>query len=151
MTEQLVEIQPNLIKFSRKLCRYSPDMDYMDLVQDANKRIIEKQELFKDGTNLLSWSFTLMHNLFINKKRRKPLILSDRTKVDYIYLSEERHLNKALRGIKNRKIKTAMICRFKFNMSYNDIAEFMGEGLNSVKTFIRRGRELIIKRYENIK
>lgn len=151
MIEQLVEIQPHLSNYAKYLCRFSPEMDYMDLVQDANKRMIEKQDLFKNDTSLRSWSFTLLHNIFINKKRRKPLILSERTQTDYIRISETRHLNKALRTIKNRKIKTAMICRFKFDMSYNEIAEFMEEGLNSVKTFIRRGRELIIKRYENIK
>ena len=41
-----------------------------DLVQDTLVRAIAKQNLWKPGTNLLGWLFTLMHNQNVNDVRR---------------------------------------------------------------------------------
>jgi RNA polymerase sigma-70 factor (ECF subfamily) len=41
-----------------------------DLVQDTLVRAIAKQHLWKPGTNLLGWLFTLMHNQNVNDVRR---------------------------------------------------------------------------------
>jgi RNA polymerase sigma-70 factor (ECF subfamily) len=41
-----------------------------DLVQDTLVRAVAKQHLWKPGTNLLGWLFTLMHNQNVNDVRR---------------------------------------------------------------------------------
>jgi RNA polymerase sigma-70 factor, ECF subfamily len=41
-----------------------------DLVQDTLVRAIAKQHLWKPGTNLVGWLFTLMHNQNVNDVRR---------------------------------------------------------------------------------
>jgi DNA-directed RNA polymerase specialized sigma24 family protein len=44
-----------------------------DLVQDTLVRAISKQHLWKPGSNLRSWLFTLMHNQNVNDVRRSTV------------------------------------------------------------------------------
>lgn len=59
---------PDLKRYARSLSHNEDDA--CDLVQDCVERALVKQGLYKDGTNLRSWMFTLMRNVFISQKRR---------------------------------------------------------------------------------
>ena len=59
---------PHLRRYARALTRDPDDAD--DLVQDTLERAITRLDQFQPGTDLRSWMFTIMHNLFIDGCRR---------------------------------------------------------------------------------
>ena len=58
---------PRLRRYARALTGDISAAD--DLVQDALERALLKQSLWREGTDLRAWLFTVMHNIFINQVR----------------------------------------------------------------------------------
>ncbi len=59
---------PNLRRYARVLVRDSVHAE--DLVQDCLERAISREHLWRRGTNLRAWLFTILHNLYINQYLR---------------------------------------------------------------------------------
>jgi RNA polymerase sigma-70 factor (ECF subfamily) len=59
---------PNLRRYARVLVRDSIHAE--DLVQDCLERAISREHLWREGTNLRAWLFTILHNLYINQYLR---------------------------------------------------------------------------------
>ena len=59
---------PALRRYALSLARNPVAAD--DLVQDCLVRALDKAELFKAGTNLRAWLFTILRNLHISESRR---------------------------------------------------------------------------------
>jgi RNA polymerase sigma-70 factor (ECF subfamily) len=59
---------PGLRRYAVALLRSGPDAD--DLVQETVTRALDKPGLWRPGTNLRAWLFTMMHNLRVNDARR---------------------------------------------------------------------------------
>lgn len=79
---QQIEAQiPDLKRYARSLARSEADAN--DLVQDCAERALLKWHLYKPGTNLRSWLFTMMRNVFISQKRREA--------VSHRYMSQAVH------------------------------------------------------------
>ena len=66
--DQIVEQIPHLRRFARGLVRDAVKAD--DLVQDTLARALAKSDLYREGTNLRAWLFTILRNLFISEVRR---------------------------------------------------------------------------------
>jgi len=66
---------PNLRRYAIALLRDRSLAD--DLVQDTLERGLKKLSLFKVGSDLRAWLFTIMHNLFINQIPRNKLWLQN--------------------------------------------------------------------------
>ena len=66
----LVEHIPRLRRYARALTRDVATAD--DLVQDTLERALRKLDLWRPGSDLRAWLFTLMHNLFVNRLRASP-------------------------------------------------------------------------------
>ncbi len=66
--EALVALIPRLRRYARALTgeRFRAD----DLVQDTLERAISKWALWRPGTDLRAWTFTIMHNVFVNQVKR---------------------------------------------------------------------------------
>ncbi len=65
----LLEAQiPRLRRYARALLRDASRAD--DIVQDTLVRALVKQHLWQPDTNLRSWLFTIMHNLYVNVVRQ---------------------------------------------------------------------------------
>ena len=58
---------PNLRRYARALLRDRARAD--DLVQDALERALNKFSLFRRGSDLRAWLFTIMHNVHVNQIR----------------------------------------------------------------------------------
>ncbi|EKV32530.1 RNA polymerase sigma-70 factor, ECF family [Caenispirillum salinarum AK4] len=69
--QQIETLIPDLKRYARSLTRTEDDAN--DLVQDCVERAIRKWHLYKPGTNLRSWLFTMMRNVFISQKRREAV------------------------------------------------------------------------------
>jgi RNA polymerase sigma-70 factor, ECF subfamily len=71
-TEQrLIELIPRLRRYARALAGDGVVAD--DLVQDTLARAWAKLDLYRDGTDLRAWLFTVMHNLYVNNARATRL------------------------------------------------------------------------------
>jgi DNA-directed RNA polymerase specialized sigma24 family protein len=66
----LIEHIPRLRRYARALTRDAARAD--DLVQDTLERALAKLDLWRPGTDLRAWLFTLMHHLFLNQQRNRP-------------------------------------------------------------------------------
>lgn len=69
--KQIVVLIPKLRRYARALTQDKESAD--DLVQDALERALTKVELWKRGTDMRAWLFTVLHNVHINnlKKNRR--------------------------------------------------------------------------------
>jgi len=66
--ELLVAELPRLRRYAIALLRDRVAAD--DLVQDVVLRALDRLHLWRDGTNMRTWLFTIMHNLHANDRRR---------------------------------------------------------------------------------
>ena len=67
---QVVEQLPALRRYARVLTGDAWAAD--DLVQDTLERACSKWLLWRTGSDLRAWLFTLMHNLYLNQLRTQP-------------------------------------------------------------------------------
>jgi RNA polymerase sigma-70 factor (ECF subfamily) len=64
---ELIQHIPRLRRYARALARDAARAD--DLVQDTLERALVKLDLWRPGSDMRAWLFTLMHNLFVNQVR----------------------------------------------------------------------------------
>src|SRR3954462_8377850 len=65
--KRLVELIPRLRRYARALVGDRASAD--DLVQDTLERACTKLHLYRRGTDLRAWLFTVMHNVHVNRVR----------------------------------------------------------------------------------
>jgi RNA polymerase sigma factor (sigma-70 family) len=65
--QRLVDLIPRLRRYARALVGERAGAD--DLVQDTLERAWSKLHLYRRGTDLRAWLFTVMHNVHVNKLR----------------------------------------------------------------------------------
>lgn len=71
---------PRLRRYARLLTR-GDSARADDLVQDCVERALSRLHLWRDGSDLRAWLFTIMHNLHVNQLRRQHAA-PDRTPLD---------------------------------------------------------------------
>ncbi len=64
---------PRLRRYAIALMRDRTQAD--DLVNDVILRALDKLHLWREGTNMRTWLFTIMHNLHANEMRRRSRML----------------------------------------------------------------------------
>lgn len=69
---QVIEHLPGLRRYARVLTGDAWAAD--DLVQDTLERACSKWRLWRPGSDLRAWLFTLMHNLYLNQRRDTPAL-----------------------------------------------------------------------------
>jgi len=67
---RIVDHVPALRRYARVLTGDAWAAD--DLVQDTLERACRKWLLWRSGSNLRAWLFTLMHHLYLNQRRAAP-------------------------------------------------------------------------------
>jgi RNA polymerase sigma-70 factor (ECF subfamily) len=66
---QIITSMDRLSKFAMRLTRNKADAE--DLLQNTILRAYDKKHLFKEGSNVFSWTSKIMYNLFVSDYRRK--------------------------------------------------------------------------------
>jgi len=66
---QIAQQIPRLRRYARALTGDRSAAD--DLVQDTLERALSRFHLWREGSDLRAWLFTIMHNLFVNQARSR--------------------------------------------------------------------------------
>ena len=121
-----------------------------DLVQDTLVRAVAKQHLWRPGTNLLGWLFTLMHNQNVNDVRRSvtrdgfshavgefPDTLASVS--DPSSSLQLRDLERAMARLSIERREVILLVGLE-GMSYEAVAELQGIPIGTVRSRLSRGR-----------
>lgn len=65
--QRLIGLQSNLLNFAYQLTTSRDTAE--DLVQDTTLKVLDNEDKYVDNVNFKGWVFTIMRNIFINKKR----------------------------------------------------------------------------------
>lgn len=147
--EQLVEYIPRLRRYACALIRDRERAE--DLLQDTLTRALDRLSLWRRGTDMRAWLFTIMHNLHVNALRRdgrRPDILS--LQCDGVL--EPRACGKAdqqaglddiaaaLQQLPEEQRAVVLLVSLE-GLSYRQTAKVLGIKTGTVMSRLHRGRE----------
>ncbi len=144
---QVTQYIPRLRRYARALTGERAAAD--DLVQDTLERAWNKLHLWRDGSDLRAWLFTIMHNLFVNQVRRHAADRFVSLDGDAMDLQESvpqsdaleiRDLDKALRGLPEEQREVLLLISLE-QLSYQETAKTLGIPVGTVMSRLSRGRE----------
>lgn len=135
---------PRLRRYARALAGDSHRAD--DLVQDTLERALAKFYLWRHGSDLRAWLFTIMHNVFINQlKARRELALDDAVE-DALQSApqsdplELRDLDAALRRLPVEQREVLLLVGLE-QLSYAEVSKALSIPVGTVMSRLSRGRE----------
>jgi RNA polymerase sigma-70 factor (ECF subfamily) len=152
--QELIEQMPNLRRFAISLARDGDKAD--DLVQDCMIRALSNRKSFETGTNLRSWLFKILHNLFIDGHRRRvsrPTLADgseaieraamDATQDNEVLLSEVKTAVASLPDAQRAILLRVALA----GHSYQDVAHTTGLPVGTVKSRLSRARDSLRCRF----
>jgi RNA polymerase sigma-70 factor (ECF subfamily) len=139
---------PNLRRYARVLVRDAVHAE--DLVQDCLERAISREHLWREGTNLRAWLFTILHNLYINQYLRHGSV-----GIMVPLLDEHNHLSSPARQYHSVTLKDLARAFDRLpvqeqqvvmmvgvdGMPYEDVAVALGVPMGTVKSRLSRARQ----------
>ena len=144
----LEAVVPRLRRYARALTGNREAAD--DLTQDTLERAWVKRALWQPGTDLRAWTFTVMHNLFVNGTRRsRPSLSLDDIGADEagaalsasvetgVVLGE---LARALALLPDEQREVLLLVGLE-QFSYAEASEVLGVPMGTVMSRLSRGRE----------
>ena len=137
---------PRLRRYARALTGDRTSAD--DLVQDTLERAWGKLHLWRSGSDIRAWMFSIMHNTFINHVRRKQLdtvsMDEDALEIPTRAIHEDnlqvRDLASALDKLPYEYREVLLLIGLE-QMSYEEAAQVLGIPLGTVMSRLSRGRE----------
>ena len=143
--ERLVELIPRLRRYARALVGDRASAD--DLVQDTLERAWAKLHLYRRGTDLRAWLFTVMHNVHVNKVRATrvtdtledelPELAQRASQGDTLLL---RDLDRAIARLPSEQRAVLLLVTLE-EMSYEEVARALGIPIGTVMSRLSRARE----------
>lgn len=139
---------PRLRRYAIALLRDRPDAD--DLVQDVVVRALGRLHLWREGTNMRTWLFTIMHNLHANDRRRASRTVDSRP-LDQEALSlgtpapqdsalELSQLSNAISGLPESQRQILLLVGME-GLSYADAAQALDVPVGTIMSRLSRARE----------
>lgn len=150
---QVVEYMPALQAFSRRFYRNSADAD--DLVQETLLKALSNSHRFEEGTNLKSWLFTIMRNVFCTHftraRREAPGIVecvADQQVLaptqEWGLLAQDVERAYAALPIHYRDVLGAIVVD---GLSYENVAANLNCAVGKVKSRLNRARHHLIQQF----
>jgi RNA polymerase sigma factor (sigma-70 family) len=143
--ERLVELIPRLRRYARALVGDRASAD--DLVQDTLERAWAKLHLYRRGTDLRAWLFTVMHNVHVNRVRaaratdpledEMPELAQRGAQGDALLV---RDLDRAIARLPAEQRAVLLLVTLE-EMSYEDVARALGIPIGTVMSRLSRARE----------
>ena len=143
--QRLVELIPRLRRYARALVGDRATAD--DLVQDTLERAWAKLHLYRRGTDLRAWLFTVMHNVHVNRVRASRV--TDTLEDEMPELAQRASQGDALlvrdldRGISRlpAEQRAVLLLVTLEEMSYEQVARTLGIPIGTVMSRLSRARE----------
>ena len=143
--QRIVELIPRLRRYARALVGDRARAD--DLVQDTLERALVKFHLWRRGSDLRAWLFTVMHNVQVNQVRasRDHAMLDDDGDERAVAPTqgaalEIRDLERALALIPSEQREVLLLIALE-DMSYAEVANALGIPIGTVMSRLSRVRE----------
>jgi RNA polymerase sigma factor (sigma-70 family) len=143
--ESIVELIPRLRRYARALAGDRAAAD--DLVQDSLERAWAKLHLYRRGTDLRAWLFTVMHNVYVNQLRAaRPGVQLDEEMPELSQPAREtdglemRDLDLAIRRLPPEQREVLLLVVLE-DMSYREAAGTLGIPIGTVMSRLARARE----------
>ncbi len=143
--ERLVELIPRLRRYARALVGDRSSAD--DLVQDTLERAWAKLHLYRRGTDLRAWLFTVMHNVHVNKVRAtRPTDSLDDEMPELALRAPQgdalvvRDLDRAIAILPGEQRAVLLLVTLE-DMSYEEVARALGIPIGTVMSRLSRARE----------
>jgi len=143
--KRLVELIPRLRRYARALVGDRTTAD--DLVQDTLERAWAKLHLYRRGTDLRAWLFTVMHNVHVNRIRATravepleddmPELAQPQREPDALLV---RDLDRAIARLPADQRAVLLLVTLE-EMSYEEIARTLGIPIGTVMSRLSRARE----------
>jgi RNA polymerase sigma-70 factor (ECF subfamily) len=141
----IIEHIPRLRRYARALVgdRYLAD----DLVQDTLERAWNKFYLWRPGSDLRAWLFTIMHNVFVNETRRRryeieqlmeevPPVAVRATQSEQLEL---RDVDRALRALPVEQREVVLMVAVE-QFSYEEVSDALDIPIGTVMSRLSRAR-----------
>ena len=145
-SHQILEHIPRLRRYARALLgeRHTAD----DLVQDTLERAWNKFHLWRPGSDLRAWLFSIMHNVFVNQVRGRrntiettmeelPEIAVRATQSDLLEIAD---VDRALRALPDEQREVLLLVAVE-EMSYEETSRALGIPIGTVMSRLSRARE----------
>lgn len=163
LNHQICDHQTCLENFAVKFTRDVEDAN--DLVQDTLIKAIRYHHLYKKGTNLRAWLYTIMRNTFINdyrKQSRRNTVVEVVEDLTACQLSKSASINQGENKFVMDDINRAMkqlqpeysipFLKYFEGYKYHEIAVELNIPIGTVKTRIHVARQVLkssLKMYNN--
>ena len=143
--ERMVELIPRLRRYARALVGERAAAD--DLVQDTLERAWAKLHLYRRGTDLRAWLFTVMHNVHVNKVRAtRPTDPLDEDTPELAQRAAQgdallvRDLDRSIALLPAEQRAVLLLVALE-DMSYEEVARTLGIPIGTVMSRLSRARE----------
>src|SRR6516165_5288284 len=150
LVSQIEALIPRLRRYARVVVRDPVAAD--DLVQDSLARALEKIHLWKDGTDLRAWLFTILHNRHISlarqAARQRRVVELQKFKPgsellpNQIARLELRDLERAIARMREEHRSLILLVGLE-GMSYEEAASVVDVPVGTVRSRVSRGRETL--------
>jgi RNA polymerase sigma-70 factor, ECF subfamily len=141
---------PRLRRYARALTRDAVRAD--DLVQSCLVRAVAKQHLWRPGTDLRAWLFTILHNQHVNDVRRgiregaaipvEEMASALTVEASAGALLQLRDLERALMRLPEEQRQVILLVGLE-GMRYEEVATILGIPIGTVRSRLSRGRETL--------
>lgn len=148
MNQQIEEYIPRLRRYARALTRDRTRAD--DLVQDTLERAWGRLHLWRRGSDLRAWLFSVMHNVFVNQLRQQQragilLTLDDEALHAPARATQEdglamRDLVAAIARLPEEYREVLLLVGLE-QMRYEEVAQVLAIPIGTVMSRLSRGRE----------
>ena len=155
-------LQPALADHIAALNRYARALlgdrnEAEDLVQDCLTRALSRAHLWRPGTDLRAWLFTILHNIHINnmRSRQAHVAAEDMTfgrnrrgmaaSPDQDARLELRDLARALDSIPDEQREVLLLVGME-GMSYEEAARVLRVPIGTIMSRVARGRDALRRR-----
>lgn len=146
MNANIIEQIPRLRRYARALTGDSHSAD--DLVQDTLERAWSKLYMWRSGSDLRAWMFSIMHNTFINHIRKNKIVTvsmdedvlevpTRATQEDDLHM---RDLTSAIGKLAYEYREVVLLIGLE-QMSYEEVSKVLGIPMGTVMSRLSRGRE----------
>ena len=145
-SHQILEHVPRLRRYARALLGDRDAAD--DLVQDTLERAWNKFYLWRPGSDLRAWLFTIMHNVFVNQVRSKrseiektmeelPVVAVRATQSDSLEIAD---VERSLRALPDEQRAVLLLVAIE-EMTYGEASRALAIPIGTVMSRLSRARE----------